>query len=67
MADQRDYQRRTGNIIFVIIFTRPDICLAFSKLNQYISDLVKHYEIVVKYIFRYLRSNSDLCIRYGLI
>ncbi len=67
MADQRDYQRRTRSIIFIIIFTRPDICLALSKLSQYINNPVKHYKTAVKYIFHYLRSNSDLCIRYRLI
>ena len=64
IADQRDYQRRTENIIFIIIFTRPDIYLTLSKLSQYISDPAKHYKTVIKYILRYLRSNSNLYIRY---
>ncbi len=67
VTDQRDYQRRTKNIIFTIIFTRPNICLALSKLSQYISNPAKHHETAIKHILRYLRSNSDLCIRYGLI
>ena len=49
-----------------MVFIRPDIYLALSKLSQYMNNPAKYYKIVVKYILRYLRSNSDLYIRYKL-
>ncbi len=66
VADQRDYQRRIKNMIFIIVFTRSNIYLALSKLSQYINNPAKYYKTAVKHILRYLHFNSDLYIHYRL-
>ena len=64
-GDRNAYCRRVGNIIFAMIYSRPDICFALSKLSQYISAPGAHHETAVKQVLRYLRSTAALRLRYG--
>jgi hypothetical protein len=66
LADQKDYQRRIGSIMFAIVYSRPNIYLMLSKLSQYMNDPGEYYACAVKHIFRYLRSNSEFRIQYNL-
>jgi hypothetical protein len=65
VADQRLYQRQIGSMMFAMVYTRPDIALAISKLSQYMSNPGDHHAAAAKGVLRYLRSSVDLCIRYG--
>jgi hypothetical protein len=53
-------------MMFAMVYSRPDICLVLFKLSQYINDPGEYHACAVKHIFRYLGSNSEFRIRYGL-
>jgi hypothetical protein len=50
--------------MFAIVYLRPDICFAMSKLSQYISNLSIHYKAAVKHLLRYLRTIKAFRICY---
>ena len=64
-GDRNAYCRKVGSIMFAMVYSRPDICFALSKLSQYISAPGAHHEVAVKQVLRYLRSTSTLRLCYG--
>ena len=64
LGEIRDYQRRIGSMMFAMVYSRPDICFAMSKLSQYMSGPSVHHESAVKHLLRYLRTTKDFRICY---
>ena len=50
--------------MYATMYTRSNIYFAFERFNQYFNDLTKHYEQVLKQLFRYIRFIIDLEIKY---
>jgi len=50
--------------MFAIVYSRPDICFAISKLSQYMSGPSVYHESAVKHLLRYLRTTKDFRICY---
>jgi hypothetical protein len=64
LCEIRDYQRRIGSMMFAMVYSRPDICFAMSKLSQYMSGPSIHHESAVKHLLRYPRTTKAFRIRY---
>ena len=59
------YSNAVGSLMYAMICTRLDISHAVSIVSRYMSNLDKEYWQVVKWIFRYLRDTSDVCLEFG--
>ena len=62
--DRNVYCRRIKSIMFAMIYTRPDICFALTKLSAYMSNSEAHHDIAVKHVLRYFKFTASLCLRY---
>ena len=58
------YQRLTGSLNHLAIFTRPDITFAASKLSQFNSDPIAKYLTTTLHVVRYLKGTRNLAIIY---
>jgi len=56
------YASATGSLMYAMVCTRPNIAHVVGVLSKFMSKLGKEHWIVLKWVFRYLRANSD----YGL-
>ena len=48
-----------GNLMYVMLCTRPDICYAVGIVSQYQSDPGEEHWIAVNHILKYLRRTRD--------
>lgn len=64
-GDISGYAKRVGSMMFAMVYTRPDIGYALSKLSQFMSNPGKTHDLAVKQALRYLRSTSQLRMKYG--
>lgn len=58
------YKEAIGNLIYLIIGSRPDIAYSVSKLSQFMDAYDKTHWTAVKHILRYLKGTLDLGITY---
>ena len=56
------YREIIGSLIYVMTFTRPDLCFAVTKLSQYMSKPTKAHLNAAKQVLRYLKGT----IHYGI-
>ena len=59
------YSNVVGSIMYAMVCTRLDIVQAVSVVSKYMANLGKAHWLVVKWILRYLRGTSNVCIEYG--
>ena len=59
------YSSAVGSLIYVMVCTRLDIAHAVGVVNRFLVNPGKDHWKVVKWIFRYLRGNSKLCLIFG--
>ncbi|OBW64777.1 MAG: Nucleotide-diphospho-sugar transferase [Aureobasidium pullulans] len=64
-ADQKEYQKIIGGLIYLAILTRPDIAFAIGRLSQYLSDPSEGHFKLLKSLMRYLRSTTDLGLEFN--
>lgn len=57
------YRELIGSLMFLALYTRPDILFAVTKLSQYNSNPGKQHWHQAKHILRYLSATKD----YGII
>jgi hypothetical protein len=65
LAPKREYQRRIGSVMYPMVYTRPDIAFAVGKLAQFMDKPTTAHEKCMKVLMRYLRSTTDMQIKYG--
>ena len=53
-----------GKLIFIMVYTRPNIYFVILKLSQYISDPGVHYNLAVKHVIHYLHNIINFQLRY---
>ena len=58
------YQRLTGSLNHLAVFTRPDITFAVSKLAQFNSNPTAIHLKAALHVLRYLKGTRNLCIVY---
>ena len=53
-----------GNIMYAMVYTRPDISHAVSVVSRYMDHPIKIHWQVVKWILEYLRGTSHVGLGY---
>ena len=59
------YSSAVGSLMYAMVCTRPDIAHAVGVVSRFLSNPGKIHWEAVKWIFRYLRGTSKLCLTFG--
>ena len=59
------YASAIGSIMYAMLCTRPDVCLAISLAGRYQSNPGVDHWTVVKNILKYLKRTKDMFLVYG--
>ena len=51
--------------MYVMVYTRPDIAFAIGTVSLYMSNPGREHWTAIKWILRYLKGTSRVCLRYG--
>jgi len=58
------YASAVGNLMYAMLYTRPDICFVVSLVSHYQSNPGTAHWQAIKRIIRYLRGTTDLVLCY---
>ena len=59
------YTSAIGSIMYAMLCTKPDVCLAISLSGRYQSNPGVDHWTTVKNILKYLKRNKDMFLIYG--
>ncbi|TYK28745.1 gag/pol protein [Cucumis melo var. makuwa] len=59
------YASVMGNLIYAMLYTRPDICYTVRIISRYQSNPELDHRMTVKIILKYLRRTRDYMLVYG--
>ena len=59
------YLSVVGSVVYAMVCTRPDIAHAIGVVNRFLANPGKEHWEAVKWIFKYLRGTSKLCLSFG--
>ena len=59
------YLSAVGSLIYAMVCTHPDIPHAIGVVSRFLENPSKEHWEAVKWIFRYLRGTSKLCLCFG--
>jgi hypothetical protein len=59
------YASAIGSVMYAMLCTRPDVCLAVSLTSRYQSDPGQEHWIAVKNILKYLKNTKEMFLVYG--
>jgi hypothetical protein len=59
------YSSLVGSLMYVMVFTRPDIAHAMGVVRRYMNNLGKEHWEVVRWILKYLRGTSTRALCLG--
>ena len=59
------YASAIGSIMYAMLCTRPDVCLAISLARRYQSNPGVDHWTAVKNILKYLKRTKDMFLVYG--
>ena len=59
------YASAIGSIMYAMLCTRPDVCLAISLAGRYQSNPGVYHWTAVKNILKYLKRTKDMFLVYG--
>ncbi|XP_048323873.2 retrovirus-related Pol polyprotein from transposon TNT 1-94 [Ziziphus jujuba] len=59
------YSSAVGSLMYAMVCTRPDIAHAVAVVSRFLSNPGKKHWEAVKWILRYLKGTSKLCLCYG--
>ena len=59
------YSSVVGSLMYAMVCTRPDIAHAVGVVSRFMVNPGKDHWEAVKWIFRYLRGSSKLCLTFG--
>jgi hypothetical protein len=59
------YASAVGSLMYAMVCTRPDIAQAVGVVSRYLSNPGRDHWEAVKWILRYLRGSSKLCLCFG--
>jgi hypothetical protein len=60
-----EYQQVIGSLLYIIVFTRPNIAFVLGKLSQFMSDLAKRHNHALKNLLRYVKSTIQQKLHFG--
>lgn len=58
------YQQLIGNLMYLVVLTRPDIAYAVSFLSQYNNCNTEQQQVYAKRVLRYLKDTKNLGLKY---
>jgi hypothetical protein len=64
LADEKEYARIVGGLMFAACVTRPDIMCAVGKLSQFLNNPSSKHLLAAKRVLRYLKGTLTLGITY---
>ena len=56
------YASAVGSLMYAMVCTRPDIAHAVGVVSRFLSNPTKEHREGVKWILRYLKGTSELCL-----
>lgn len=56
------YSPAVSRLMYAMVFTRPDIAYVVGVVSRFLLNLGKEHWNAVKWILRYLRETSKLCL-----
>ena len=59
------YSSAVGSLMYAMVCTRPDIAHAVGVVSRFLSNPGKEHWEAVKWILRYLRGTSRVCLCFG--
>ena len=59
------YASAVGSLMYAMVCMRPDITWKVGTLSRYMSNPGREHWATVKWILRYLKCTSRVCLRYG--
>jgi ATP-binding cassette subfamily B (MDR/TAP) protein 1 len=59
------YASVVGSLMYAMVCTRPDIEYAVGVVSRFMSNPGKEHWNAVKWILRYLKGTSNMCLRFG--
>ena len=59
------YSSAVGSLMYAMVCTRPNVAHAVGVVSRFMVNLGKDHWKAVKWIFRYLRGSSKLCLTFG--
>jgi len=59
------YSATVGSLMYAMVCTRPDIAHAVVMVSRFLSNLGNDHWEAVKWILRYLKSTSNMCLCFG--
>ena len=59
------YASTEGSLMYAMVCTRPDITYAVGAVSRHLSNPGKEHWQAVKWIMRYLRGTSKMCLCFG--
>ena len=60
------YTNAIGSIMYARVCSRPDIAQAVSMISRYMGKSGKQHLDAVKWLRRYMKCTSDLCLMFGI-
>ena len=64
--DIKRFQQEIGSLIYITIFTRPDIAYAVNCLARYMANPSKDHFSHLDYLWGYIRNTRDIGLYYNL-
>jgi hypothetical protein len=64
-VDKLQYQAAVGSLMYLSVWTRPDIAFAVGMVARYTANPKQQHWAAVKRIFRYLKGSQDRGIEYA--
>ncbi len=61
----QQYQSAIGSLMYAMVYTRPDLAYAVSKLSQYGSNPKEVHWKVVKRVLQYIKRTLDYSLTFG--
>ena len=62
---QIPYASTVGSLMYAMVCTRPDIGYAVGVVSRFMSNSVRENWVAIKWILRYLKGTSSVCLRFG--
>ena len=60
------YALAVGSLMYATVCTRQDIAFVVGAISRYMSNLGREHWATVKWILRYLKGTTCVCLRYGV-
>ena len=64
-CERKQYRSLVGNLMYLSVVSRPDICFAVYNLAQFVSNPGKAHWCALKHLLRFLKGTESLSLVYN--